>query len=98
MGHSSRGLAWCREGRRTSPLHESCGRPMLGYILRACYEAGCSKVIVIVGYGKEEVMAAFADDNRIVWVEQAEQLGTGHAVKCAQDELKKVHGEVFILA
>ena len=86
------------KSRRPKPLHEICGRPMLEYILRACYEAGCTKVIVVVGYGKEEVMAAFADDNRIVWCEQAEQLGTGHAVKCALDELTKLHGEVFILA
>ena len=86
------------KSRRPKPLHEICGRPMLEYILRACYEAGCSKVIVVVGYGKEEVMAAFADDKRIQWCEQTEQLGTGHAVRCAESELKKVHGEVFILA
>src|SRR3954467_12266924 len=86
------------KSRRPKPLPEICGRPMLEYILRACWAAGCSKVIVIVGYGKEEVMAAFAGDDRITWVEQTEQLGTGHAVKCAQDELKKSHGEVFILA
>src|SRR5438034_7809017 len=44
------------KSRRPKPLHEICGRPMLEYILRACYEAGCGKVIVVVGYGKEEVM------------------------------------------
>src|SRR5256885_5003691 len=86
------------KSRRPKPLHEICGRPMLEYILRACYEAGCSKVIVVVGYGKEEVIAAFADDKRIQWCEQTEQLGTGHAVRCAESELKKVPGEVFILA
>src|SRR5215210_5553252 len=86
------------KSRRPKPLHEICGRPMLEYILRACWGAGCSKAIVVVGYGKEEVMAAFAADDRIKWVEQAEQLGTGHAVRCAESELKKVHGEVFILA
>lgn len=86
------------KSRRPKPLHEICGRPMLEYILRACWGAGCGKVIVVVGYGKEEVMAQFAGDDRIQWVEQAEQLGTGHAVRCAEAELKQVHGEVFILA
>lgn len=80
------------------PLHEICGRPMLSYILKACFGAGCSKVVVVVGYGKEAVMAAFAHEKRIVWVEQTEQLGTGHAVKVCADELKKVHGDVLVLA
>jgi bifunctional UDP-N-acetylglucosamine pyrophosphorylase/glucosamine-1-phosphate N-acetyltransferase len=86
------------KSRRPKPLHEICGRPMLEYILRACWAAGCAKVIVIVGYGKEEVMAHFGGDHRIHWCEQAEQLGTGHAVRCAEAELRKAHGEVFVLA
>jgi len=78
-------------------LHEICGRPMLEWVLRACYDAGVSHVMVVVGHGKDEVMARFADDKRIVWVEQAEQLGTGHAAKMCADELKKHPGDVFIL-
>src|SRR5688572_24604856 len=86
------------KSRRPKPLHEVCGRPMLHYILKACYDAGCTRAIVVVGFGKEEVIAAFADDRRISWVEQTEQLGTGHAVKVCSEELKKVHGDVLILA
>src|SRR4051812_47087225 len=79
-------------------LHEVCGRPMLHYCLEACYGAGCSTVIVVVGHGKEQVMAAFAGDDRIRWVEQTERLGTGHAARVCVDELKKIRGDVFILA
>src|SRR5687768_1018322 len=86
------------KSKRPKPLHEICGRPMLEYILRACYGAGCQRVIVVVGYGKEEIMAQFAGDKRIHWVEQTEQLGTGHAVRCCEHELKHVHGEVVVLA
>ncbi len=86
------------KSQRPKPLHEVCGRPMLEYILRACYDAGCTRVIVVVGYGKEEVMAAFGHDKRIHWVEQTEQLGTGHAVRVCEPELKQVSGDVFILA
>src|SRR5882762_10182627 len=86
------------KSNRPKPLHEVCGRPMLEYILRACYGAGCSRVIVVVGYGKEEVIAQFGDDQRIHWVEQTEQLGTGHAVRVCEPELKKVHGDILILA
>lgn len=79
-------------------LHEICGRPMLDYILRACFDAGCQKVIVVVGHGKEQVKDAFANEDRIIWVEQTEQLGTGHAAKMCQSALQKEHGDVFILA
>jgi bifunctional UDP-N-acetylglucosamine pyrophosphorylase/glucosamine-1-phosphate N-acetyltransferase len=86
------------KSKRPKPLHEICGRPMLEYILRACYEAGCTRIIVVVGFGKDEMIAHFGGDKRIHFVEQTEQLGTGHAVKVCADELKKMHGDVFILA
>ena len=79
-------------------LHEVCGRPMLHYVLEACYGAGCTRVIVVVGHGKDQVISAFGQDTRIQWVEQTERLGTGHAVKVTIPELQKVHGDVFILA
>jgi bifunctional UDP-N-acetylglucosamine pyrophosphorylase/glucosamine-1-phosphate N-acetyltransferase len=85
------------KSKRPKVLHEICGKPMLEYVLRACYDAGVERVIVVVGYGKDEVIARFADDKRIHWVEQAEQLGTGHAVMVCEPELKKIHGDVFIL-
>jgi bifunctional UDP-N-acetylglucosamine pyrophosphorylase/glucosamine-1-phosphate N-acetyltransferase len=78
-------------------LHEVCGWPMLQWVLHACYEAGAQRVMVVVGHGKEEVIARFGDDKRITWVEQSEQLGTGHAAKMCIDELKKNPGDVFIL-
>ena len=84
--------------RRPKALHEVCGRPMLEYVLRACFEAGCSKVMVVVGHGKDEVIAAFGDEKRIAWVEQTEQLGTGHAARMCEAELKQIQGDVFILA
>lgn len=86
------------KSRRPKVLHEVCGRPMLDFVLRACYGAGCSRVLVVVGHGKDEVKGQFAGDDRIVWVEQAEQLGTGHAARMCVEELKHHPGDVFILA
>jgi molybdopterin-guanine dinucleotide biosynthesis protein A len=43
-------------------------------------QALCSQVFVVVGFGAEQVRQAF-DDDSISWVEQSEQLGTGHAVQ-----------------
>jgi len=86
------------KSRRPKGLHEICGRPMLHYILRACYEAGCERIIMVVGHGKDEIIDAFGGDKRVHFVEQTEQLGTGHAAKVCEAELKKIHGDVFILA
>ena len=80
-------------------LHPVCGRPMLSYVLRACYDAGCTRIIMVVGHGKDQIMDEFRGDSRITWVEQTEQLGTGHAAMVCRDELQKhPHGDVFILA
>jgi len=86
------------KSNRPKPLHEVCGRPMLWYVLDACYQAGCTRVMVVVGHGKEEIMAQFQSDSRIHWVEQTQQLGTGHAARMCESELKNHSGDVFILA
>src|SRR4051812_12600266 len=80
-------------------LHPVCGRPMLSYVVRACYDAGVTRILMVVGHGKDQIIAEFGKDKRIAWVEQTEQLGTGHAAMVCRDELKKhPTGDVFILA
>jgi bifunctional UDP-N-acetylglucosamine pyrophosphorylase/glucosamine-1-phosphate N-acetyltransferase len=86
------------KSKRPKPLHEVCGKPMLAYILDACYAAGCDRVMVVVGHGKEQIIGQFGDDRRIAWIEQTEQLGTGHAAMMCEPELKKRGGDVIILA
>jgi bifunctional UDP-N-acetylglucosamine pyrophosphorylase/glucosamine-1-phosphate N-acetyltransferase len=87
------------KSKKPKPLHEICGKPMLHFILNACFEAGCDRAIVVVGFGKDEIIDSFGHDKRIAFVEQTEQLGTGHAVRVCEHELKKQHsGSVFILA
>lgn len=87
------------KSNRPKAMHAVCGRPILDYILQACWDAGCQRAMVVVGYGKDELISAFCDDERIVWVEQTEQLGTGHAAKMCEPELRKMHGgDVFLLA
>lgn len=85
------------KSKRVKVLHEVCGRPMLDYVVRACYEAGVSRIIMVVGHGKEEVVTQFGEDKRISFVEQNPQMGTGHAVMVCTEELKKVSGDVMIM-
>jgi bifunctional UDP-N-acetylglucosamine pyrophosphorylase/glucosamine-1-phosphate N-acetyltransferase len=79
-------------------LHPVCGRAMLHYVLQACYEAGVDRILVVVGHGKDEVVGAFGGDERISFVEQTEQLGTGHAARMCVPYLEGHRGDVFILA
>jgi len=86
------------KSNRPKVLSEVCGKPMLDYILQACYGAGCQRVSVVVGHGKDEVMGAFSHDHRIDWVEQTEQLGTGHAARMCIEQIKSHRGNIFVLA
>lgn len=77
-------------------LHEVCGRPMLAYVIDACKQAGCGTIYCVVGYGSEQVIEKFADTPDIVWVQQAEQKGTGHAVMCCKEYLKDFQGDCVV--
>jgi len=78
-------------------LHEVCGRPMLAYVLDACRKIGISKIFVVVGFSSKDVKERFAEANDIVWIQQDEQLGTGHAVLCCKEHLKDFHGQTLVL-
>ncbi len=79
-------------------LHPVCNQPMLTYVLDACRQAGCDRLICVIGFGAEEIQAAFADDADITWVKQDRQLGTGHAVQMCKSLLEGEQGELLILA
>jgi bifunctional UDP-N-acetylglucosamine pyrophosphorylase/glucosamine-1-phosphate N-acetyltransferase len=69
-------------------VHPIGGRPMICAVVRACLQAGCSRVVLVVGYQQEKVRAAIAAEPEfakanIEFAVQAEQLGTGHAVMSA---------------
>ena len=60
------------------------GRPLAGYVIDAARAAGADRVILVVGIGKEQVIATFADE-RVEFVEQREQKGTADAVLSCRD-------------
>ena len=63
-------------------LHKIGGKPILAHVINCAKALDPQKIIVVYGYGGEIVREAFAHEN-ITWVNQAEQLGTGHAVQQA---------------
>lgn len=69
-------------------------RPMIEYVLDNISFIKEKDVFIVVGYGKENIINHFKD--RYNYVEQKEQLGTGHAVmECAED-FKDFDGSVLI--
>ncbi len=61
-------------------LHEIGGKPILAHVIDCAKALNPNKIIVVYGYGGETVREAFGHES-IQWVNQAEQLGTGHAVQ-----------------
>lgn len=61
-------------------LQPLAGRPLLGHVIETAKKLNAANIITIYGHGGDKVQQAFAQE-QIQWVEQAEQLGTGHAVK-----------------
>ncbi len=77
-------------------LHPICGQPMLSYPLEAAKQAGFKQLKVVVGHQAEQVTAAFPGDE-ITWIQQTDQLGTGHALMCAADSLRGYSGALLLL-
>ncbi|MPS47453.1 MAG: UDP-N-acetylglucosamine diphosphorylase/glucosamine-1-phosphate N-acetyltransferase [Methylobacillus sp.] len=63
-------------------LHALAGKPVLQHVLDTARRLNPSSIIVVYGFGGEMVPQALPADD-IIWVKQAEQLGTGHAMQQA---------------
>ena len=62
-------------------LHEVAGKALLGHVIDTARLLKPVKIHVVVGHGKDQVIEHFNNHKDIHWVEQKEQLGTGHAVQ-----------------
>jgi bifunctional UDP-N-acetylglucosamine pyrophosphorylase/glucosamine-1-phosphate N-acetyltransferase len=65
---------------RPKVLQPVCGVPMLARVIATARELGPAAIHVVYGHGGDQVRAAFAHETDLRWAEQAQQLGTGHAV------------------
>ncbi len=77
-------------------LFPVAGKLMLQHIVDILVEAGIDDIYAVVGYGAKKVQAAI--NGPITWVEQREQLGTGHALSRAGGSLRGYSGDVLVLA
>jgi UDP-N-acetylglucosamine pyrophosphorylase len=74
------------------------GKPMLLHVLENLVQSGVKRIVVVVGYKKEEVISLVPpyENVQIDFAHQEEQLGTAHAVLCAEEALKDFNGSVLV--
>jgi bifunctional UDP-N-acetylglucosamine pyrophosphorylase/glucosamine-1-phosphate N-acetyltransferase len=65
---------------RPKVLQPLAGRPMLAHVIDTARELGADRIHVVHGHGGGAVKHAFAGQADLIWAEQAQQLGTAHAV------------------
>ena len=93
-------LAAGKGSRMKSPLvkalHPLASRPLLAHVLESVARLDPERTIVVTGHQGDKVRAAFTGP-ALEFVEQKEQLGTGHAVSQAGPALGDFQGTVLVL-
>jgi len=85
-------------------LHKVGNYPMLVHVIKTSLDMNVNKIIIIVGKFKnlikEEVSKYFTYEelNKIIYIIQSEANGTGHAIQCANEEIKNLNENIIILS
>ncbi|MDD6308873.1 MAG: bifunctional UDP-N-acetylglucosamine diphosphorylase/glucosamine-1-phosphate N-acetyltransferase GlmU [Clostridia bacterium] len=82
--HSPHAKAW----------HAVAQRPMIKWVESACRAAGIDKIIAVVGHRQDELRAVLGDS--VLYAEQKELLGTGHAVMQAMPAAAEVDTVIIL--
>ncbi len=80
---------------RPKVLHTLAGRSMIDYVIDAVSSISSRKPIVVIGFGAEEVQRTIGE--RVEYVLQTEQKGTGHAVLQARDKIDPQADTVLVI-
>jgi bifunctional UDP-N-acetylglucosamine pyrophosphorylase / glucosamine-1-phosphate N-acetyltransferase len=83
-------------------LHPLADKPLIGHVVATAWQLDPAHIHIVYGFGGEQVRNTL-NDKRLLWTEQAQQLGTGHAVqqvipKISDDEMVLVlYGDVPLI-
>lgn len=81
---------------RPKVLHQVAGKAMVDYVIDAARAAGASRILVVAGHLIDQLRTHFEGAD-VTLVEQAPQLGSGHAVQQAIPWLNEAGGDVVVL-
>jgi len=70
-------------------LHHLAGKPMLLHVIETARLLSARKIHVVYGHGGDQIMQEMGQLEGVDWTEQAEQLGTGHAVQQVMSKLSE---------
>lgn len=96
------GLGTRMKSDRAKVLHKLGGQPLIAHVLRSAAQLNPEKIIVVIGYQADQVEAAARASldpemaERLVFVLQTAQHGTGHAVMCAREILQTAKGSLIV--
>lgn len=80
-------------------LYDLAGTPLLGHVLHLCRKLQADRTVVIIGFGRDQVLtylnATFPEVETAV---QEQQLGTGHAVQQTASVLDGFDGDLLVLS
>lgn len=77
--------------------HLLAGKSLVEWVMTTAEHFKPEKIVVVVGYKKEVVIDCLSRFDNISFVEQKEQLGTGHAVYVTRDNFQNFDGTVIIM-
>ena len=75
-------------------MYRACGKPLLETVLEQLDFVRKKDIYIVVGYEKEKIISYFGDGYS--YVEQKEQLGTGHAVEVCRPYFEGFDGTVLV--
>jgi len=84
------------KSKKPKVLHELLGKPIIRYILDALAPLNPTLTGLVVGHGGELVKNELGDFP-LVFIEQEQQLGTGHALKQAREDLADFQGNLLVI-
>jgi len=76
-------------------LHRLAGREMIRYVVDAAKQVQPERMVLVIGHESNRVQELLGDD--VEYVEQAEQLGTAHALLQARDKLEGIVDNILVL-
>ena len=91
------GLGTRMKSNKAKVLHEILGKPMIMYVAEIAVKVAGNNVVVVVGNQADKVKKIVSERLNVLFSVQKEQLGTGHAVRCAFPCLPEQVEQVVIL-
>lgn len=77
-------------------LHTLLGKPIVSYVIEASQKVEADRTLLVIGHQSELVRQTLGPDYE--YVEQTQQLGTGHALMVASKTLRGFRGDILVLA